>query len=137
MIESAFVAEFRNRFLRRWEPDAFFYKIPTGPKGGFRPFDVFAALRDKDLISYFALEFKVERGTRLTAERLKNEPKRKHQWVMLERASRVYVAAFVLYGEKDRSIRFVPIRSDRWTAAGLHYLEEAWIEGKGKKTVEA
>lgn len=125
MKETDFVGGWKDKFLETYPSRSWFYKIPTGMYGGYRPFDSLAVLKahEQDMPGYpgaeserwpilfhYAIEFKVERETLMTPEYLKKEYK--HQWHGLYHASPYFVSLFIIYVEKRKDVAFCPVGWD-------------------------
>lgn len=132
MKETDFVASWKDKFLATYPGRSWFYKIPTGMYGGYRPFDSLAVLKahprdlpgadrtDWPYLLHFAIEFKIERDTILTPERLKQEYK--HQWHGLHHAAPYFVSLFVIYSERKKEVIFCPVG---WDPTGMPWIIEA------------
>ena len=134
MKETDFVGGWKDKFLETYPGRSWFYKIPTGMYGGYRPFDSLAVIKAhaQDMPGYpgaadaqwpilfhYAIEFKVERDTILTPERLKTDKESKHQWHSLFHAAPYFVSLFVIYVEKKKEVAFCPV--------GWDHKEKLWV----------
>ena len=149
MKETDFVSGWKDKLLETYPGRSWFYKIPTGMYGGYRPFDSLAVLKahEQDLPGYpgaesaewptlfhFAIEFKVERDTILTPERLKDEYK--HQWHGLIHAAPYFITLFIIYSEKKKEVIFSPVgwepKERSWVFDALNF----WSKEARKAKVE-
>ena len=127
MKETDFVGGWKDKLLETYPGRSWFYKIPTGMYGGYRPFDSLAVLKAQErdvpgypdaanerwpILFHFAIEFKVERADEpiLTPERLKEEYK--HQHHSLFHAAPYFITLFILYSERNKEVVFTPVGWD-------------------------
>jgi hypothetical protein len=124
--ESEFVRRFQGRLVNRYGKESlYFYKIPTGKFGGFRPYDAVMALRFREkrrvVLHHFVLEFKVQRSTIFTAERLFKEAR--HQYMALVEAKQFFCPVYVIYEEKSRSLRLLYVGDDEAQFSQVRFLD--------------
>jgi len=142
VLEKKFVEKWRDLLLDRYKRRAWFYKIPTGKYGGFRPFDSVAAVRldETDFpaphpVVHLALEFKVEREGTLSPERLKAEYP--HQWHGLLSASPYYDTLFAIYRMKEKRPFFVPMEWEPSQRPWVYAILDFWPTRTNKSQLGA